>query len=86
MGRKDKKIPKSPSRFCHSYEAFRMQISTRGGSHPDAHRAMGTFAVNFASRNLGSLPHARATLFHSYAALLVANIAFCFMSGVDFEV
>ena len=63
-----------------------MPVSTLGCWHPDAHRAMGTIAVNVASRTLSSILHARATLSLRHAALLVANNAVCFMSGFDFEV
>ena len=63
-----------------------MPISTLGGWDPDSHRAMGTTAVNFASRTLRSLHYARATLFQRHAALLVANNAVCVMCGFDFEV
>ena len=65
---------------------FPMPISTLGGWHPNAHRAMGTIAVNIASRTLSSLHYARATLFQRHAGLPVANNAVCFMSGFDFEV
>ena len=40
---------------------FPMPISTLGGWHPDAHRAMGTIAVNIAMR--ASLHYARAKFF-----------------------
>ena len=63
-----------------------MPISTHGGWHPDAHRAMGTIAVGTASRTLSSLHYSRATLFQRHAALLLANNAVRFMSGFDFEV
>ena len=56
---------------------FPMPISTLGGWHPDAHRAMGTIAVNIASRTFSSQHYARATLFQRHAALLVANNAVC---------
>ena len=65
---------------------FLMPISTLGGRHPDAHRTMGTIAVNIASRTFSSHHYARATLFQRHAALLVANNAVCLMSGFDFEV
>ena len=65
---------------------FPMPISTFGGWHPDAHNAMGTIAVNIASRILSLLRYARATLFQRHAALLVANNAVCLLSGFDFEV
>ena len=65
---------------------FPMPISNLGGKHPDAHRAVGTIAVDIASRTLSSLHYACATLFHRHAALLVANNAVCLMSGFDFEV
>ena len=65
---------------------FSMPISTPGGWHLDSHRAMGTIAVNIASRTLSSLQYARATLFQCHAALLVANNIVCLMSGFDFGV
>ena len=68
------------------YLRISMPISTLGGWHPDAHRAMGAIAVNIASRNLSSLHYARATLFHRHAALLVANNAVYLMSGFDSKV
>ena len=63
-----------------------MPISTLGGWHRDAHRAIGTIKVNIASRSLSSLHYARATVFRRHAAPLVANNAVCLMSGFDFEV
>ena len=65
---------------------FPTPISTLGGWHSDAHRAMGTIAVIIASRTLSSLLYARATLFQRHAALLVAKNAVCLMSCFDFEV
>ena len=65
---------------------FPMPISTLGGWHPDAHRAVGTFAVGITSSALSSLHYARATLFQGHATLLVANNTVCLMSGFDFEV
>ena len=65
---------------------FSMPISTLGGWHPDAHRAMGTIAVNIASRTLSSLHYACGAMFQRLSALLVANNAVCLMSGFDFEV
>ena len=65
---------------------FPMQISTFGGWHPDAHRAMGTIAVNIASRPLSSLNYSHATLFQRHAALPEANNAVWLKSGSDFEV
>ena len=65
---------------------FPMPISTLGGWHPDAHRAMGTIAVGIASRTLSSLHYARGTVFQRHVALLVANCAVCLMSGFDFKV
>ena len=65
---------------------FQMPSSTLGGWHPDAHRAMGTVAINIASRTLGTLHYARATLCQRHAELLEANNAICLMSGFDFEV
>ena len=65
---------------------FPTPISTLGGSHPYAHRAMETNAVDIASRTLSSLHYARTKLFRRHAALLVANSAVCLMSGFDFEV
>ena len=63
-----------------------MPISTHEGWHPDAHRAMGTIAVNIAWRTLSSLHYARETLFQCHTTLVVANNAVSLMSGFDFEV
>ena len=65
---------------------FPMPIYTLGGWHPDAHREMGTIAINIASRTFSSLHYARATLFQRHAAPLVTNNAVSLMSGFDFEV
>ena len=77
-------------RFLHASataaKLFSMPISTLGGWHPDAHRAMGTIAVNIAWRTLSSLHYARAKFFQRHAALLAVNNAVRLMSGFDFEV
>ena len=65
---------------------FPMPISTLGGWHPDAHRAMGAIAVNIAPRTLSSLHYARATVFQRHAAILGANNVVCLMPGFYFEV
>ena len=63
-----------------------MPISILGGRYPDAHRAMGTVAVNIASGTVSPLHYAHARLFQRHAALLVADNAVCLISGFDFEV
>ena len=51
-----------------------MPISTLGGWHPDAHRGMGTIAVNIASRTLG--PFYCGTLLQLQVTLSVSCLDF----------
>ena len=63
-----------------------MPLSTMGVWHSDSHRAMRSIAVNIASRTLNSLEYASQTLFQRHAALLVANIAGCLITGFDLRI
>ena len=65
---------------------FPTPLLTLGAWHPDSHRAMRSIAVNIASRTLNSLEYAGQTLFRRHAALLVANIAVCLISGFDLRI
>ena len=66
---------------------FPMPLSTLGGWHPEAYRAMGTIAVNIASKTLSSLHYALATFFQRHVALLASKNAVCHpMSGFNIEV
>ena len=61
-----------------------VQISSHEGRHPDAHRAMGTIAVNIASRTMSSFHYARAHLIQRYATLLVRKNAVSLKFRFDF--
>ena len=65
---------------------FPLPLSTRGGWHPDSHRAMRSIAVKIASRTSNSLEYAIQPLFQRHAALLVANNAVCLISRFDFRI
>ena len=58
-------------------------LSTLGGWHPDAHRALRSVASTIAARGLSTFSCARSILFQRHAALLVTNNALCFMSGLS---
>ena len=57
-------------------------LSTLGGWHPDAHKALCFVASTTAARGLTTLSRTRSILFQRHAALLVTNNALCLMSGL----
>ena len=57
-------------------------LSTLGGWHRDAHRALSSVATIIVARVLSKFSRARSILFHRHAALLVKNNALCLMSGL----
>ena len=57
-------------------------LSTIGGWHPDAHRALCSVANTIAARGLSTFSRARGILFQRHAALLVTNNALRLMSGL----
>ena len=57
-------------------------LSTLGGWHPDAHRALCSVATTSAARGLSTFSRAKSILFQRHAALLVTNNALCLMSGL----
>ena len=57
-------------------------LSTLGGLHPDAHKALCSVASTIAARGLSTFSRARSILFQRHAALLVTNNALCLMSGL----
>ena len=48
-------------------------LSTLGGWHPDAHKALCSLASTIAARGLSTFSRARSILFQRHAALLVTN-------------
>ena len=56
-------------------------ISTLGGWHPDAHRALCSVATAIAAREMSTFSSAKSILFPRHAALLVTNNALRLMSG-----
>ena len=65
---------------------FLIPLSTLGGWHPDSYRAMGSIAVNIASRTLKSLKYASQILFQRHAALLVTSSAARLISGFEVRI
>ena len=57
-------------------------LSTLGGWHPDAHKALCSVASTIAARGLSTFSSARSILFQRHAALLVTNNALCLMLGL----
>ena len=57
-------------------------ISTLGGWHPDAHRALCSVATTIAARGMSTFSSAKSILFQRHAALLVTSIALYLMSGL----
>ena len=57
-------------------------ISTRGGWHSDAHRALCSVATAIAARGMSTFGSAKSNLFQRHAALLLTNNALCLMSGL----
>ena len=61
-------------------------LSTLGGWHPDAHKALCSVASTIAARGLSTFSRARSILFQRHAALLVTNNALCLMSGLTSDI
>ena len=57
-------------------------LSTLGGWHLGAHRALCSVATTIAARGLSTFSRARSILFQRHAALLVTNNALYLMSGL----
>ena len=57
-------------------------ISTLGGWHPDAHRALCSVATVIAARGMSNFSSVKSILFQRHAALLVTNNARCLVSGL----
>ena len=57
-------------------------LSTLGGWHPDARKALCSVATTIAARGLSTFSRARSILFQRHAALLATNNALCLMSGL----
>ena len=65
-----------------SVQLLLVRISTLGGWHPDAHRALCSVATAIAARGMSTFSSAKSILFQRHAALLVTNNALCLMSNV----
>ena len=61
------------------FNLLRVPLSTLGGWHPDAHRALYSVATIIAARGLSTFSRARGILFQRHAALLVNKNALCLM-------
>ena len=65
-----------------SVQLLPVPISTLGGWHPDAHRALCSVAIAIAARGMSTFSTAKSILFQRHAALLVTNNTLCLMSGL----
>ena len=65
-----------------SMQLLPVPISTLGGWHPDAHRALCSVATAIAARGMSTFSSAKSILFQRHAALLVTNNALCLISGL----
>ena len=63
------------------FKLLPVPLSTLGGWHPGAHKALCSVASTIAARGLSTFSRARSILFQRHAALLVTNNALCLMSG-----
>ena len=59
-----------------SVQLLPVPISTLGGWHPDAHRAVCSVATTIAARGMSTFSSAKRILFQRHAALLVTNMLF----------
>ena len=66
--------------------SFLYLLSTLGGWHPDANRALCSVATAIAARGLPTFSRARSILFRRHADLLVANNAICLMLSLTSEI
>ena len=64
------------------FKLLPVPLSTLGGWHPDAHKALCSVATTIAERGLSTFSRARSILFQRHAALLVTNNALCLISGL----
>ena len=62
-----------------AFNLLPVPLSTHGGSHPDAHRALCSVATVIAARGLSIFSRARSILFQRHAALQIEQ---CSMSHV----
>ena len=65
-----------------SAQLLPVPISTLGGWHPDAHRALCSVATTLAVRGMSTFSSAKRILFQRHAAFLVTNSGLCLMSGL----
>ena len=65
-----------------SVQLLPVSLSTLGGWHRDAHRALCSVATAIAARGMFTFSSAKSILFQRNAALLVTNNALCLMSGL----
>ena len=65
-----------------SVQLLPLPISTLGGWHPDAHRALCSVATAIAARVMSTFSSAKSILFQRHAALLMTDNALCQMSGL----
>ena len=65
-----------------SVQLLPVPISTLGGSHPDAHRALCSVATTIAARGMSTFSSAKSISFQRHAALLATNNALCLISGL----
>ena len=65
-----------------SVQLLPVPVSTLGGWHPDAHRALCSVATTIAARGMSTFSSAKSILFQRHAALHVTNNALCLMSGL----
>ena len=69
-----------------SVQLFPVPISTRGGWHPDARRALCSVATAIAARGMSTFCSAKSILFQRHAALLLTNNALCLILGLVFGI
>ena len=65
-----------------SVQLLPVSLSTLGGWHPDAHRALCSLAFAIAARGIPIFGSAKSILFQRQAALLVTINALCLISGL----
>ena len=65
-----------------SVQLLPVPISTLGGWHPDAHRALCSGATAIAARGMSTSHSAKSILLQGRAVLLVTNNALCLTSGL----
>ena len=65
-----------------SVQLLPVPISTSGGWHPDAHRALCSVATAIAARGISTFSSAKGILFQRHTALLVTNNEQCSLPHV----